>query len=218
MGEIRRNYDDKLEHLLRTAAAVFAEKGYHPASIRDISRATGISLAGLYYYFRSKEELLFLIQDHCFATVVDNLEERLAGVEDAGERVRVLVATHLGFFAANMDEMKVLSHEATALTGEFRQRVNARKKRYVELCEAILGALRPADSAQERRAAALSLFGMMNWIYTWYQPERDLPIDELVEVMTGIFLDGYAGTGRVARLERGADTAAAHAGPSIWRK
>jgi AcrR family transcriptional regulator len=215
MADARRTYDDKLEHLLRTAAAVFASKGYHSASIRDISRATGISLSGLYYYFRSKEELLFLIQDHCFATVVDNLEERLADVDDPAERVHVLIDTHLHFFVANMDEMKVLSHEASALTGDYRQQVNARKKRYVELCEGVLQELRPDDSAIGRRAAALSLFGMMNWIYTWYHPERDLPIGELVDVMTGIFLNGYATAGRAGRLAR---TGGGSERPSIWRK
>src|SRR5690606_12783865 len=115
MGEARRTYDDKLERLLRIAAAVFAEKGYHPASIRDISRATGTSLSGLYYYFRSKEELLFLIQDHCFTTVLENLQARLRGVAAPDERLRILVHNHLRFFAANMNEMKVLSHEAASL-------------------------------------------------------------------------------------------------------
>ena len=43
-------YDQKLEHILRTSARIFAEKSYHSTSMRDISRATGVSLAGLYHY------------------------------------------------------------------------------------------------------------------------------------------------------------------------
>jgi hypothetical protein len=43
-------YDQKLEHVVRRATAVFAEKGYHRTSVRDIARATGMSLAGLYYH------------------------------------------------------------------------------------------------------------------------------------------------------------------------
>lgn len=215
MGEPRRTYDDKLEQLLRTAAAVFAEKGYHPASIRDISRATGTSLSGLYYYFRSKEELLFLIQDHCFTTVLENLQQRLQGVPGPEERLRVLVDNHLRFFAANMNEMKVLSHEAASLNGEYRNRVNAHKKRYVELCASIMAGLRPDDSPAEHRAAALSLFGMMNWIYTWYHPERDLPVDELAALMTRVFLGGYRENG--ARAENTLSDEAVSA-PSIWRR
>ncbi len=216
MGEPRRTYDDKLERLLRTAAAVFAEKGYHPASIRDISRATGTSLSGLYYYFRSKEELLFLIQDHCFATVLEKLEQRLRGVREPEERLRVLVDNHLRFFAANMNEMKVLSHEAASLTGEYRQQVNAHKKRYVELCTGIMTALRPDDTPEGQRTAALSLFGMMNWIYTWYQPERDLPVEELAARMTRVFLGGYAAGGGEARGVPDDDRSVT--APSIWRR
>ncbi len=82
MSEPRQAYDEKLARILQTAAAIFADKGYHDTSIRDISRATGISLSGLYYYFRSKEELLFLVQDHCFGTVLDEALRVLAAEPD----------------------------------------------------------------------------------------------------------------------------------------
>ena len=71
-------YDQKLEFILRNAARIFAEKSYHSTTMRDISRATNVSLAGLYHYCKSKEELLFLIQDNCFGRVLERLEERLA--------------------------------------------------------------------------------------------------------------------------------------------
>ena len=48
MAEARTAYDEKLESILRASAAIFAEKGYHQASIRDIARATRVSLSGLY--------------------------------------------------------------------------------------------------------------------------------------------------------------------------
>src|SRR4028119_937033 len=82
MTEARTAYDEKLESILRASAALCAEKGYHQASIRDIARATRGSLSGLYYYFTSKEELLFLIQDHAFGTLDDTLERLLEGVDD----------------------------------------------------------------------------------------------------------------------------------------
>ena len=63
-------FDRKLEEILRHAAAAFCERGYHQASIREIAHSTGGSLAGLYYYFRSKDELLYLIQRHTFETIL----------------------------------------------------------------------------------------------------------------------------------------------------
>src|ERR671933_2348557 len=90
-------YDQKLEFILRTSARIFAEKGYHSTSMRDISRETGVSLAGLYYYCRSKEELLFLIQDNCFGRVVERLEGRLRETKEPLEKLRVVIENHLSF-------------------------------------------------------------------------------------------------------------------------
>jgi len=107
-------YDQKLELILRASAQIFAEKSYHSTSMRDISRATGVSLAGLYHYCKSKEELLFLIQDHCFGRVLERFEERMQGIEDPFEKLRIFIDNHLSFFAANMAEMKVLSQRNLA--------------------------------------------------------------------------------------------------------
>src|SRR5260370_1028190 len=56
-------YDQKLELILRTSARIFADKSFHSTSMREISRETGVSLAGLYHYCKSKEELLFLMMN-----------------------------------------------------------------------------------------------------------------------------------------------------------
>ena len=74
-----RDSEAKLEHILRHAAQIFAERGFEGASIRDISRASGVSLAGLYYYFDSKQELLYLIQNATFSRVLDSVRVRLSG-------------------------------------------------------------------------------------------------------------------------------------------
>src|SRR6267142_1111519 len=131
-------YDQKLELILRAAARIFAEKSYHSTSMRDISRSTGVSLAGLYHYCKSKEELLFLIQDHCFGRVLQRFEQRLKGIEDPLEKLRIFIDNHLSFFAANMAEMKVLSHEAESLAGDLHQHVSTKKEKYARLARKIL--------------------------------------------------------------------------------
>src|SRR6516164_6823899 len=81
-------YDRRLAEILAHATDVFCKKGYEGASMRGLSRESGMSLAGLYYYFESKERLLYLIQKHTFATIVQRLKARLEGVPDSQERVR----------------------------------------------------------------------------------------------------------------------------------
>jgi AcrR family transcriptional regulator len=187
----RRTFDEKLQRILKQASAIFAEKGYHKASIRDISAATGISLSGLYYYFRSKEELLFLIQSHCFETILAQLRADLQGVADPAERLRILIRNHLAFFAGNMREMKVLSHEGETLDGDFGARVLEQKREYADVVQDVLAGLAPERGAVDLRVATFSLFGMMNWIYTWYRPDRDVSVDCLTREMIHIFLRGF---------------------------
>ena len=76
-----RPYDERLDHFLSRAAKVFADQGYHSTTMRDLAAATDMSLAGMYYYVRGKEELLFRIQERCFMRV-------LAGAESALTRRR----------------------------------------------------------------------------------------------------------------------------------
>ena len=187
-------YDQKLEHILRTSAQIFAEKSYHSTSMRDISRATKVSLAGLYHYCQSKEELLFLIQDHCFGRVLERLEQRLAGVKDPFEKLRIFIDNHLSFFAANMAEMKVLSHEAESLEGDRHQHVSTKKERYAKLARKILREIQDTEQANARldlTVATYALFGMMNWIYNWYDPRGKLSVNQLVDNITRLFLAGF---------------------------
>src|ERR1700732_68278 len=94
-------YDRRLAQILAHATDVFCKKGYEGASMRDLSRVSGMSLAGLYYYFESKERLLFLIQKHTFSTIVQRLKKRLDGVSDPEEQVRIFILNHLEYFLSN---------------------------------------------------------------------------------------------------------------------
>jgi TetR/AcrR family transcriptional regulator, cholesterol catabolism regulator len=199
-------YDQKLEHILRTSARIFAEKSYHSTSMRDISRATGVSLAGLYHYCKSKEELLFLIQDHCFGRVLESFEGRIMGVDDPFEKLRIFIDNHLSFFAANMAEMKVLSHESESLAGDLHKHVSTKKDRYAKLARKILREIQESEARPSGRprnggskangridvtVGTYALFGMMNWIYNWYDPRGKLSVAHLVDNITRLFLNGF---------------------------
>src|SRR2546421_7065797 len=201
-------YDQKLEHILRTSARIFAEKSYHSTSMRDISRATGVSLAGLYHYCESKEELLFLIQDHCFGRVLERFEERIEGIDEPFEKLRIFIDNHLSFFAANMAEMKVLSHESESLEGDLYAHVSTKKEKYAKLARKLLREIQESTVSEARPSgratnisnhngridltvATYALFGMMNWIYNWYDPRGKLSVNQLVDNITGLFLHGF---------------------------
>ena len=126
-------YEAKHLELLKAAASLFARHGYHDTSLRELSRKTGRSLSGLYYYFTGKEELLYQIQHHCYTGLLSNVREVL---EDAGtphEKVVYFISHHIAYFRRQMDEMKVLAHEDLSLTGEYGKRILELKRGYSQI-------------------------------------------------------------------------------------
>ena len=195
-------YDRRLAEILVHATEVFCKKGYEGASMRDLSRESGMSLAGLYYYFESKERLLYLIQKHTFSTIVQRLKAGLEGVDDPEERIRVFILNHLEYFLANQSAMKVLSHEDEVLKNGFGSEVAAIKREYYRICVGLMDELKRERGVQfTTRIAVLSLFGMMNWIYTWYKPRVDADAASLAGEMGDIFLRGVT-AGSKGRKER----------------
>lgn len=169
--------------------------------MRDLSRATGMSLAGLYYYFESKERLLFLIQKHTFTTILKNLKSRLETVSDPEQRIRVFILNHLQYFVANRHGLKVLAHEDESLKNELGSEIAEIKREYYRIC---LGLLEDFQRVRKldfnTRTAVMSLFGMINWIYTWYSPRVDGDALALAEEMGTIFLQGIVSVIPKARL------------------
>ena len=193
---LETRFDRRLAGILVHATNVFCDKGYAAASMRDLSRASGVSLSGLYYYFDSKEELLYLIQKHTFSTIVDRLRQRLDEVADPADRIRMFILNHLEYFLANQKAMKVLSHEDDVLKNGCGAEIAALKREYYRICVDLMDGYKRARGLEfSSRTAVLSLFGMMNWIYTWYNPRVDADATELAREMGDIFLQGI-GTAR----------------------
>src|SRR5438105_4017288 len=203
---LETRFDRRLAKILVHATNMFYEKGYAAASMRDLSRASGVSLSGLYYYFQSKEKLLYLIQKDTFTTIVTGLRQRLQEVDNPTERIRMFIRNHVEYFLANQKAMKVLSHEDDVLKNGFGNEIAAIKREYYRICIELLNDYKRAKGLEfSSRTAVLSLFGMMNWIYTWYNPRVDADAKALAREMGDIFLRGIgAASGRELQKKKSA--------------
>jgi TetR/AcrR family transcriptional regulator len=185
----------KLDHLLGVAAGLMSRQGFSQTSIRDVANETGISLGGLYYYFENKEDLLFLIQERTFSALLDLQEAAAAEGGDAETRLRRLVNNHLHHFVEHFNELKVCTYELESLNGERFTAIAELRRRYyrclAEVVAEVWGV--PPDRLEDDprvRHASLFVFGMLNWIFTWYDAERDEPVDQLGDEMIALVLDG----------------------------
>ena len=186
-------FDRQLGKILEHATEVFCDKGYEGASMRDLSRATEMSLAGMYHYFGSKERLLYLIQKHTFSTILDRLRDQLRETSDPENGIRIFIHNHLKYFLEHQRGMKVLSHEDEVLDGDYGREVAEIKREYYRICRELLNRYKKEKGLEfDSRIAVLSLFGMMNWIYTWYNPRLDGGAEELSREMGNIFFRGIS--------------------------
>ena len=180
--------NDRKAEIRKRAAEVFAEHGFDRASIRDVAKAAEMSLAGLYYYYRSKDEILYDIQHEAFRTLLEAHADTLAGVTDPRRKLERVIDAHLEFFAANIAEMRVMSRESEQLTGSFAEEVGELRRRYVRLVRGILDELGVKDAG----VPTFILFGMMNWMYTWYDADRDGSAQDIADRVKAIFLNGVS--------------------------
>ena len=193
-SELRESYDERLNRVLEAATGVIARLGYERASMREVAKAADVSLAGLYHYFDNKEKMLFLIQFRTFSSLVSGLREKLLGIRDPVEQLRVMVRTHVGYFAANMAALKACSHELDSLTGDAYEEARRLRREYYDLArgiiDRILAARAPGDPPVDRHVATMCLFGMLNWLYRWYTPKRGSSPTTVANQIATQFLHG----------------------------
>ncbi len=192
----RQNFDEKQRHILQAATGLIARVGYEKASMRAVAQAADVSLAGLYHYFDCKETMLFLIQFRTFTSLLGTLRENLHGVDAPEEQLRGLVKTHVSYFAANMDALKVCSHELESLGETSHEEIRGIRHDYYELTRSVIDRL--VDSQNngvplDRYVATMSLFGMLNWLYRWYDPQRDRSPTLVANQLASQFLHGMKG-------------------------
>jgi len=186
-------FDHKLGQILAAAARLIAGEGYGQTTIRQVAKEADMSLAGLYHYFSSKEELLYLIQYHTFDAILKRLDERLDPDDPPRQQLLAMITNHLEHFLARMNELKVCASEMETLNGAYYEEVRGLRQRYLKVTLEIVDAV--ASSAGGARVnpwlSTLYLFGMLNWIYMWYPAAEGMSAETLADQVSTLFLEGF---------------------------
>ena len=161
--------------ILQGAAAAFREHGYHATRLEDVAAALGRTKGSLYYYFASKEEILFFCQDY----TLDALLEAARRAKDAGagaiDALRRLLADHVRVVLGEMGGG--LAHlEVDALPSELRATIVAKRDRYEAAVRKLITAGQRAGTLDRGDPALLSrmVLGGVNSTVQWYRPDGPL--------------------------------------------
>lgn len=175
----------------KIAARLFNAKGFLETSMNDIADASNISKGGIYHYFSTKDEILYFVLSNYMDKVMENLEEELKMIEDSSSRIRFIICHHIRVYIENLSESKTLLHEASCLSKRKFQIIAEKEKEYFEIVSKVVSELFEKRLPQGKlKAITFLLFGMCNWIYSWYDPKGDVNPEELSELICAIFIKG----------------------------
>jgi AcrR family transcriptional regulator len=178
--------------MCRTAAQIFRDRGFDATSVSDIARALGLTKAGLYHHFESKEALLFEIMTFGMDKVRDEVVVPVRGIRDPEERLRQLIVRHARITTRGQGAVAHLGDEIRALPPSARKQIEQRMRVYLDLVRGTLdelkaaGRLRPVD----RTVAAFSIIGMVLWLPRWFRADGRLTQEQVADSIASLALGG----------------------------
>ena len=184
----------RIQTIAKVSADLFSTRGYLETSMDDIARAARVTKGGVYHYFRSKTEILHFICSTYIHLDLENLEQALSTVREGVEKVRLVVFRHIDHYAAHASAAKTLLNEAYNLPPRHFREVKAIEKKYFDIVARVLSEyLKGRIEKHTLTALTFTFFGMMNWIYSWYNPKGPLRPEELSRIIFETFTKGVEG-------------------------
>jgi AcrR family transcriptional regulator len=175
--------DNRRTQLLDAAAALFAARGYHATSMRDIAKEVGMLSGSIYYHFESKEEMLLAVYELGVERVAQGVDGAVALKTDPWERLEAACTAHLQALIGFPDYAKVMIGTRPDEAGEIGPRVRELRRDYEARFRRLIDEVAlPPDI--DRHYLRLLLFGGLNWSQVWYRAGGDPP-----EVVARRFLD-----------------------------
>jgi AcrR family transcriptional regulator len=175
-------------------AKLFAEKGYRETTTRDLAAAMNVTNGTFYYYFDSKEDLLYQISLEALSDVTAAVTSALDGEVDAEARIKTMIAAHMRTILGSPNSHKTaLEVNWRSLAGEKLEQVIAARRAYEELIQDEMARAQASGLLRlntEAKVFTLLLLNTMNWTIFWYRPDGELAIDDLIEEILRVFLDG----------------------------
>jgi len=193
-GETRRKpRDERWVELLEVAARVFYRKGYDASSLQEIADELGIMKGSLYYYIRSKEDILFALLNNIHQAGIANVAELAASKGTALDRLKRVIVGHIAFIGANLTETAIFLQEMKALPQERQREILGGDISYPRIFRQLLidgqadGSIR---STIDPDLTATMVLGSLNSTFRWIRPGDANSARRIGEHFADIFASG----------------------------
>ena len=173
-------------------ARLFAHKGYHSTSMREIARELGMNQSSLYHYFRSKEDILFTLMNQAVDSALATMEEICATDLQPHEKLDRILRFYTRYYAGDQERLILLVNEQNSLNSEHRRILVDKERRYVHLFKGVFEELEGHGMTKEipHSVAIFAFLGMVHYTIKWYHRDGAVDLDRLTEIFTEIFTGG----------------------------
>ncbi len=196
-------YQNQRLEAIKSAASVFAEKGFHGSSTKDIAERMGIKQGSLYYYFKSKEEALGEVCLFGIADYVVRMKGIAASDQPFESKLMATITSHLSSYREKNEALKVYNDERLYLPEEKRTTLKSMGSGYRQLLEEIFeegvqsGALRESIDCH---FAAQAVIGICNGWGDVIVRDPDLDLFDIIQKCTDLLLNGFCERRKTSRI------------------
>ena len=183
---------DKIKEIHGVVTRLFARKGYHNTSMREIARGLGMNQSSLYHYFDSKEDILYALINDTVDDALNTLEGICKTDISPHSKLNRVLSFYTNFYAGDQDRLRLLVNELGNLGKDYRKVLIKKERRYVHLIQLILkalsseGRMKPIPPA----VATFAFFGMVHYTIKWYDRDGPIKSGELADYFLEIFTKG----------------------------
>ncbi len=175
------------EDVVAAAGRLFAERGYHGTSMRDLGRELGLQGSSLYSHVSSKEDLLVEVIERGAERFQASAGRAIAASDDPKQRLRSLISGHIDVVVDHSDEVKTFLDEARSLEAPHREQVIAARDAYERTFRQVIrqgqdGGLYAPDI--DPKVTAIFILSILNATERWFDLSGPLSRDGLVTEMT----------------------------------
>ena len=182
----------KTEEIYRVIARLFAYRGYHSTSMREIARELGMNQSSLYHYFASKQDILFTLMNDAMDDVLAILEDISSTDLLPEDRLNRVLSFYTQYYAGDQERLILLINEMNSLNEEYRSILVGKQRRYVQLIKSILEELAAQDKIKQidPAIATFAFFGMVHYTSKWYHKDGPVAVEQLADAFVEIFTKG----------------------------
>jgi AcrR family transcriptional regulator len=181
------------DDVVTAAGRLFAERGYHGTSMRDLGKELGLLGSSLYSHVDGKQQLLVEVVERGAGFFQDAADAASATEGTPSNRLRALVAGHIDVVLDHRSEVRTYLNEASALDPELRAGVIAARDRYEEVFRTVLkegaagGSLR---SDLDVPLTTIFILSILNAVDRWYREDGRVDRSELTDHICGLVMNG----------------------------